>query len=194
MPPRSDKILCLQCALTALVGSSVTINWFHNGTSQISNGGSELQTETNNLNGTNTFRSILSLTDPQPASDSGEYYCQATVDGVDLLPSESFRLTGDEHTYTNNVECGGLPPYYSIATKCADQTPSESIPLPTTSPTIHTKTDNSNFLPSTHGQGIITIRVWIYILACVNGVFGVTIVILVASIRILILRKKTQSK
>ena len=187
---------------------------------------SELQTETNSLNGTNTFQSTLSLTNPQPARDSGEYYCQATVDGVDLLPSKSFRLSDDENVYAIYVECFNAYTYYSTATKCADLAASESTPLPATNPTIHTKTDSSTLPPSTHGQGMATnqyvtlettgmsqttsanantlvdssetvpepFQIWIYLLACVVGVFGVIIVILGASICIHIVRKKTQSR
>ena len=65
-----------------------------------------------------------------------------------------YTLAGNEHAYIHNVECRDLRPFFSTATKCADQTPSELTPLPAKSPTIHTKTDNSNLLPSTHGQGI----------------------------------------
>ena len=69
---RTNKTINFQCALTAPAEYVVTIKWFHNGTSQIGNGVSELLVETHNLEGTDTFRSVLSLTDPQPASDSGE--------------------------------------------------------------------------------------------------------------------------
>ena len=100
--------------------SNVTIKRYHNGIGQTI--GVRQTTKTNILEGTDTYRSILSLTDPQPASDSGDYFCQATIDGSNLLPSdhESFILSIDEFAYINFVECVNMNACLSTTTKCAD--------------------------------------------------------------------------
>ena len=180
---RTDEVLSLQCALTAPVGSSTTINWYHNGSPQ-SDGVNKLPTETSN--NTDTFRSVLSLTDPQPVTDSGDYYCQAAVDGEDLLPSETFTLSDDEFAYINFGECINVDTAFKTATKCADILPTLIVTYLTNidqhSPTLkttesHTTTDHT----TTQGnpapvQAMSNIR--LYILAIVVGVVCVIIITL----------------
>ena len=180
---RTDEVLSLQCALTAPVGSPITINWYHNGSPQ-SDGVNELPTVTS-IN-TNTFRSVLSLTDPQPVTDSGDYYCQAAVDGEDLLPSETFTLSSDVFAYINLGECVNMDTFSRSATKCADILPTLIVTYLTTtdqhSPTLkttesHTTTDHT----TTQGnpapvQAMSNIR--LYILAIVVGVVCVIIITL----------------
>ena len=135
------------CSNSATVIYNVTIKWYHNGAVQIK--GVRQTTKTNNLEGTDTYQSILSLTDPQPASDSGEYYCQATADGVDLLPSELFILSIDNFAYINFVECINTNVYLSTTTKCADRHDATSSP-PTIHPTLCTGTETSTLaIPQT---------------------------------------------
>ena len=132
-------VMCHQAGCNIL-----RIKWYHNGAVQTN--GIRQTTTTNTLEGTDTFRSILSLTDLQPASNSGEYYCQATVDSSNLLPSESFILSNDKFAYINFVECINMNAYLSTATKCGDRhddDKSTSFPQ-TIQPTLCASTETSN--------------------------------------------------
>ena len=111
---KTDEGLLLQCALTAPTASVVDINWYHN--EQIQHG--ELHIETNNNE--TIYRSTLLLMELQPATDSGDYYCQASADGEDLLPSETLTLSNDESAYLTFIECINKGSHFSSATKCAD--------------------------------------------------------------------------
>ena len=191
---RGDEVVSFRCALTAPNGSNVTLNWYHNGSLEV-NGTAQKPTETNN-DGTDTFRSFFTLTDPQVGEDDGEYYCQAVVDGGNLLPSKTFTLINE---YINNRECLDRESdiFFASATKCADvlpttesvTTPSTPTPqpsqstLPTTLPTSQTTTSQHPLegTPSTDPNGDPVsepLQVWIYVLVGVAAVFGMIIVIL----------------
>ena len=139
------EVLSFQCALTAPTGTSVTINWYHDDSAQ-SDGVSEHPIETSN--DTDTHQSVLSLTDPQPEQDSGDYYCRAAVDGRDLMPSEPFTLCSDEFAYINLGECISMETFSRSATKCADVPPTtEPVATPTTPPPQPTTSQTT--LPTT---------------------------------------------
>ena len=120
---------------------------------------------------------------------------------MDLLPSESFILINDQFGYINLRECTGQK-CYSAATKCACQASTHGLKITTnqlvtveTTDMFQTTTANPNALTDLDPPSVPEkVQVWIYLLACVVGVFSVIIAILGASICIHIVRKKTQSK
>ena len=182
-----DTELNLSCALTAPVGSSVTINWFRNNSGQI-NTGIQSSTESGNT-GVDTFNSVLSLSNPNPSDDSGDYFCQGFVNDMNLLPSDAFPLDSNIMTYINYSPCDDTTmasiDQFKTETKCADVTLTEipTIVLVTTQPTtVHPPpvqpTTNNN--PSTTDPQAIPEdqQVWIYILVGVVAMFGMIIVIL----------------
>ena len=142
---RTDEVLSLQCALTAPTGTTVTINWYHNSSAQ-SDGVEELQSETSS--DTDTYRSTLSLTNPQPEQDSGDYYCRAAVDGRDLMPSEPFTLSSDVFAYINFEECINMDTFSRSATKCAD-VPLTAEPVATSTTLPPQPTTSQTTLPTT---------------------------------------------
>ena len=124
-----DTELNLLCALTAPVGSSVTINWFRNNSGQI-NTGIQSSTESGNT-GVDTFNSVLSLSNPSHLDDSGDYFCQGFVNDMNLLPSDAFPLDSNIMTYINNPgPCDGTTMasinMFKSETKCADVSPTET--------------------------------------------------------------------
>ena len=126
-----DTELNLECALTAPLGLTISINWFRNNSNQIDTGINSSMESGNT--GVNTFQSVLSITNPNPETQSGDYFCQGAVDGMHLSPSDPFLLSDDTRLYINYAPCDGLTmismDQFKMETKCADVTPTE---IPTT--------------------------------------------------------------
>ena len=153
--PYGQGILRLQCALITTLDSNVSINWYHNGTTQLTD--VELSSAENITLLMETFRSILTV-NPEPATDSGDYHCQAVVDGNNLQPSDAFTLSGDPEDVFNfmiNRDCEGdseTDLFFTPSTKCADVSPTESATTPTTPPPQPSQTT----LPTTTAPSLPT--------------------------------------
>ncbi len=154
-------ILRLQCALTAVLDSNVSINWYHNGTTQLTD---VEQSSAENIDLLmETFRSVLTVTNLSPITGSGDYHCQAVVDENNLQPSDALTLSGDPEDVTNlriNRDCedddSGTDIFFVSSTKCADVSPTEPVTTPTTPPpqpsqTTLPTTTTAPSLPTTVG-------------------------------------------
>ncbi len=151
-----EEILRLQCALTAGLDSDVSINWYHNGTTPLT--GVTDSTE-DLISEMKTLRSVLTVNNPAPATDSGDYYCQAAVDMSNLQPSDTFTLTDDENELFNLMNlrnCEDDPNtdiFFVSSTKCADVVfPTVSVTTPTTLPPQPSQTT----LPTTTTPSLLT--------------------------------------
>ncbi len=144
------EILRLQCAITAPLNEEVNINWYYHNDNITTKLTDQLETSTEDVI-SETFRSVLTLTNIQPAVDTGDYYCQAIINSSNLLRSDSFTLSSDEIEFINFRDCESEDIFYTSVTKCADivpiVTPSYSTIIPIhyynthTSHTNHSTTD-----------------------------------------------------
>ncbi len=137
-PPSGSAINCnfygsvlrLQCAITAPLDTAVNINWYHhndNITTELTT--NQLETSTEDvISGRETFRSVLTLTNIQPAVDTGDYYCQAAINSFNLQPSDTFTLSSDDIiNFMVLRDCESIEVFYISSIKCADiVTPSHS--------------------------------------------------------------------
>ncbi len=153
--PYRGGILRLQCALTAALESNVSINWYHNRTTQLTD---VEQSSAENINVLKeTFRSILTVTSPEPATSSGDYHCQAAVDGNNLHPSDTFTLSGDPDDVIEFMvlrDCEDSSTFFASSTKCADVSPTEPATTPTTPPPQPSQSQTT--LPTTTAPSLPT--------------------------------------
>lgn len=128
------------CSLRTLPDEdpNISISWFHNNYDQRITSRIDASMAASNEGG-NIFKSTLSFSSPNPVNDSGDYFCQAAVDGRALLPSDSFTLTDNSNEeYDNEGPCTSHSTVCKSETKCADvpvtQAPATafSTALPTT--------------------------------------------------------------
>ncbi len=139
-PYGSDSIFKLQCALTTSVreGNNISINWFFNETIPLTD--VAMSSTEDGQNAVETFTSTLTLTNLQPQTDTGDYYCRAAVDGQSLEPSKAFTLSSDEDDIFNIMILGDCKPtdiFSDEATRCADVASTTATEAVTTPSTTH---------------------------------------------------------
>ncbi len=90
--------------------------------------------------GQENVTSVLTLSALNSVNDSGDYTCQAAVNGRYLEPSKVFTLSSDENSIIdleNLVDCDASDSnvYYDSATRCADvMSTAQVVTTPTTVP------------------------------------------------------------
>ncbi len=156
------EILRLQCALIAALNSNVSINWYHNGTTQLTD------VEQSSAENLQTFRatvsSVLTVTNLVEATGSGDYYCQAVVGEENMEQSDTFTLSGDpDDVIALKIlrDCKSTDIFFTSSTKCADISPTEPVTTPTTPPpqpsqTTLPTTTTAPSLPTTVGGAAAT--------------------------------------